>query len=863
MITVLVAYALMQGEPHETVVPPEPLSALHVVYPHSAHDEGVFGTVTLAVELDVRGVVRHVVVTDSPDIRLSWAALGAMTQMRFSPARVIHGDGDSHPIAVRFTYTVAFDLDVDEGDHDHHDDAHDDDHDDHALHPHGHSDALSDVDHDDTDHDHHGEVLVRQRRSPSVTLKRQLTTPIAVLDADALARVQGRPLADAAQELPGVTMVQAGPTIGKPVIHGMFGRRVVILNDGVRTIGQSWGTEHAPEVSAGIGGEIAVIKGPAATVVGPDATGGALLLSSRPLRDQPGLDGEVSLIGVDNGLRGAFAARLDAVPEQVPSLSFRLDASANKGAAIATPDYVLGNTASEGIDIGATLQLRSSIAELPWTTTLSYRRHHQKFGVCFCLSAASPSDLRAALIAAAPVGSEAWIVSYDLERPRQEVSHDTMLVRSHLDLDGAGAITATYALQHDARDEFDQVRRSVTVPQFSFRLLSHIGDVSYHQPRLRLSNDVTLTGTTGVQATLAQNAYTGLQLLPNYQRATAGAFTLQTLTVTDVASLFNLDVTAGVRVDGLMQSAYLTDKTFESQARRGRISDADCDVDDDSARCDKTLPALSFSTGVRTRFDIAHHHNALVLSADLAHATRFADVDELYLSGRAPSAPVFGTGDASLTTERTTQVSLSGELHLPILTVDVSAFAARVDDYIAFGPEVGADGRPVIEVLTTGAFPRFSYTNIDAMLSGVDGAVVVGAGQLVSVMAQVSAVRALDLTHGGYVPFIPPLRTRVELRSHLPDVALSRGATMALGVVSMARQDRSDVRSDFAATAAASTVFYADASTELRGLPLPLWLGVEVRNLTNARYRDQLSLMRYFADQPGRELWLRLSSRFG
>jgi len=32
-----------------------------------------------------------------------------------------------------------------------------------------------------------------------------------------------------------------------------------------------------------------------------------------------------------------------------------------------------------------------------------------------------------------------------------------------------------------------------------------------------------------------------------------------------------------------------------------------------------------------------------------------------------------------------------------------------------------------------------------------------------------------------------------------------------------------------------------------------------VKNALNQRYRDPMSLMRYFADQPGREVWLRLS----
>jgi len=135
---------------------------------------------------------------------------------------------------------------------------------------------------------------------------------------------------------------------------------------------------------------------------------------------------------------------------------------------------------------------------------------------------------------------------------------------------------------------------------------------------------------------------------------------------------------------------------------------------------------------------------------------------------------------------------------------------------------------------------------------------------------QFAAVRGLDIRTGGLLPFIPPTRARVELRSFLPDLDVAKAATgvaltkpqLAAGVTANAFQERFDATTDFVTPADANTVWHADASGELVGLPLPLWLSVEVRNLTNERYRDQLSLLRYFADQPGREVWLRATSRF-
>ena len=42
----------------------------------------------------------------------------------------------------------------------------------------------------------------------------------------------------------------------------------------------------------------------------------------------------------------------------------------------------------------------------------------------------------------------------------------------------------------------------------------------------------------------------------------------------------------------------------------------------------------------------------------------------------------------------------------------------------------------------------------------------------------------------------------------------------------------------------------------------PLRISLQGQNLTNTRYRDYTSLMRYFADEPGWQLWLRVKLLF-
>ena len=54
----------------------------------------------------------------------------------------------------------------------------------------------------------------------------------------------------------------------------------------------------------------------------------------------------------------------------------------------------------------------------------------------------------------------------------------------------------------------------------------------------------------------------------------------------------------------------------------------------------------------------------------------------------------------------------------------------------------------------------------------------------------------------------------------------------------------------------------AENPTEAHVGSVPGRVGLEVRNITNVRYREALSLSRYFADEVGREVWLRLEAHF-
>jgi iron complex outermembrane recepter protein len=85
--------------------------------------------------------------------------------------------------------------------------------------------------------------------------------------------------------IPGVSQISTGTSIGKPVIRGLSGNRVLVYSQGVRLENQQFGEEHGLGLNdAGIE-SVEVIKGPASLLYGSDALGGVLYFNPEKFTD--------------------------------------------------------------------------------------------------------------------------------------------------------------------------------------------------------------------------------------------------------------------------------------------------------------------------------------------------------------------------------------------------------------------------------------------------------------------------------------------------------------------------------------------------------------------------------------------------
>ena len=764
---------------------------------------GATGTVDVRVSVDSDGVVTDAQIVEGPAV-FHAEALRAAHKLKFEPAT---RDGVAVPGEKIVHYHFA----------DPHEPTHD------------HSDAA--------------EIIVRAERADGHDSHAR-----TVLDDKALERTAGKTLAESVAVVPGVQLARTSGSSAKPIIRGYGERRLLVLHDGVRHESQKWGPDHAPEIDPFSAGAITVIKGPAGARYGPDALGGVLLIEPPPMRTEPGVGGKAVLLGATNGRRAYTALRLDAVSPARPAVTYRLEGSFNDSATLSAPDYPLGNTASQEWNAGGAVEWRDQTV----TLRLSYHHFDRVGGIFYGISRSTPSEFQAQYDAGVPVTADLWTIDRTIDRPSQDVTHDRVTLHADIAAPSGWTWQAIYAYQHNHRLEYAQIRRAeVSGPQYDFTLRTHSLDVHADGPRMVLGKRRFDPGV-GVQSSFQENVYRGYSLIPNHRSFMSGAFAHGRILGDHGA------VSIASRVDQLFRTAYIQDEDFERHVARGTMSGSDCPDYENGEACERNLTAGTVSLG-----GLWHAvPETLDLKLDLSRASRFPNTDELYLIGDAPSLPVFAIGDPGLGVETTWGLSPTAELFTPFLVAQVSGFANRVQDYVYFAPSFTSTGEPAFNVTIEGAWPEYTVRPIDAYFVGADGFFDVAPDALVGLRTQGATVRATHADTGEHLVGIPPDQASSTLILRPPTPKGVTSWSLGFEVERIAQQSRVADSADILEAPAGVTLFHAEAVAEVDVRDQTYRLAVQGSNLGNAAYRDYTSLLRYYADQPGRDIRMRISATF-
>ncbi|NID14178.1 TonB-dependent receptor [Luteibacter yeojuensis] len=144
----------------------------------------------------------------------------------------------------------------------------------------------------------------------------QIVAPVAVLAGSALDDAKGVSLGETVSSIPGVQTSALGTAVGRPVIRGLDGPRVAVLENGLSSQDVSnVSQDHAVTLEPFLADQIEVLKGPATLLYGSGAIGGVVNV----------VDGRVPEKAPDNGFTGRAEVRHDSVSDGRTGL-LRLDA---------------------------------------------------------------------------------------------------------------------------------------------------------------------------------------------------------------------------------------------------------------------------------------------------------------------------------------------------------------------------------------------------------------------------------------------------------------------------------------------------------------------------------------------------------
>ncbi|MBL7918475.1 MAG: TonB-dependent receptor, partial [Bacteroidia bacterium] len=314
------------------------------------------------------------------------------------------------------------------------------------------------------------------------------TQTVDMLDAKELKKVTGLPLAETLKNISGVTTLNTGATISKPMLHGMQGYRLLILNNGIRHEGQQWGNEHAPEIDPFIAKKVTVIKGVNSIRYGSDAIAGVVLVEPNELPDTAGINGEFNFAGFSNGKSGAGSIMLEGAFEKLKGFNWRVQGSLKKSGNIKTPKYFINNTGVNESNFSVALGYHYK----SFGIETYYSQFNSEIGIYSGSHIGNLTDLQLAYLRSKPADSLTNF-TYAIERPKQSVSHELFKTEMHYHFGARWRAKVQYAYQFNWRREFDlhlpksEEKKALleNIPQVDYRITSQTADVLLEHDNIR------------------------------------------------------------------------------------------------------------------------------------------------------------------------------------------------------------------------------------------------------------------------------------------------------------------------------------------------------------------------------------------
>lgn len=248
------------------------------------------------------------------------------------------------------------------------------------------------------------------------------------------------------------------------------------------------------------------------------------------------------------------------------------------------------------------------------------------------------------------------------------------------------------------------------------------------------------------------------------------------------------------------------------------------------------------------------------INATASIPQRAPHVNELLSNGIHHGTATYEEGDINLQPEKALNLSLGFQWHSTnsAVSAEIDLYQNCINDFIYRQP---VPEEPVLTI--AGAFPKIVYRQTDAILTGLDASLIIKPHRQIEWTSRASLLRARNRQIDDWLAQMPADRVSTELAYNFKDIGRITGSYISLEYQHLFKQtripDEANGKKNYKMPPEAWSLLNLNASATIGVTPgLPVTFSVGVRNVTNKVYRDYLNSMRYFADEMGRNIYLRL-----
>ncbi len=502
------------------------------------------------------------------------------------------------------------------------------------------------------------------------------------------------------EKLPGISAINVGVGIAKPVIRGLSANRIIVNHQGIKQESQQWGSDHGLEIDQFDVERVEIIKGPGSLQYGSDGLGGVINILPGKILPKNTLQGSVLGVhktnndhwggsaklaaNIQNWFVTARYSRQDFADYRVPG-----DLFIYNGFELPIVNERLKNTAGDETNFSVSAGLSRA-----WGITRVLFSHYSLDAGLFSGAVGVPRSY-----ALTDDGN-----NRDLDVPRQAVDHYRVSLNQTLFF-GEDHLTLDVGLQQNLRREFSE-------PEFHSIPLSQLADpndklaielelqtfsiATHYEHRFR-SDWKNIYGTN-VQ--WQHNQRGGFEyLLPEFRTFRGGLFTISERELRK-----NWLVNGGLRFDvGQNNTSFFRQFVWNSNEI---ITDSLISPNTDD---------LFFNWSASIGSNLSLVDDKWILKANLGKSFRVPYPAETVSNGIHHGTFRHEVGTPDLKSEHGYQLDLSASWNYKKFKGSLASYFNYFDNYIYLGPTFPAQFSPLPE-----AGQIFRYRQDDAIYTGLE-----------------------------------------------------------------------------------------------------------------------------------------------